>query len=330
MFWRHLVFVVSWMVIFLTFVDQVYCSNATIIQKNNATHVGAIHSIEITDVSAKTQNKPRHFDWQKRDGTVESVEESVEEFEMETTIEMTATPIISTYPTGTAERQVIRPSHDNIPEMAFSEFRAPEQVGDVKAILWGEPEKTTASLKNSIANDQTQPDYNAKSDVEVFNGHLAMSLSTTTTAPLVKPSKIMDVEVEEFDLATFDNAKLGAYNSSKTTTMSTLELVNLYSAEETTMHSNSNLERKYLAKAPLKYVALELQPNLTAQLEASKTSTAPYTTELSSEADFMSPQSSTTAKQSSMDKIMASMPSIDEDRVRTFTPKGKRARNREY
>lgn len=329
MFWRHLVFVVSWAVIVLTFVNQIYCSNATVIQKSNATHVVANRSIETTDVSAKTKNKSRYFDWQKRDGTVESIEESVEEFEMEPIIEMTATPIINTYPTRTAAKQTIKPSQDNMPEMAFSEFRAPEQVGDVKAILWGESETTTTSLKNSIANDPTQPDHNAKSDVEVFNGNLAKTLSTITTtkAPHVTPTKMkLDVEVEEFDLATFDNAKLGAYNLSKTTTMSTLELVNLYSAEETTMHSN--LQAKYMAKPPVKYVALELQPNLTAQLEALKTDTsksvsAPVTTELSSEADFMS-------SPSSMDKIMASMPSIDEDHVRTFTPKGKKARDREY
>lgn len=323
MLWLNVVAVPSMVVVVLAIVNCVYFANA-IIQKTNGTHVDADHPTKISDVPQKTQNKLRHFDWQKRDGTVESVDESVEEFEMVTMIEMTAEPIINAYPAGAAAKQIAEPAIEKFPEMAFSEFQPPERVGDVKSILWGAPESTTASLKNVMKAHQGGHDV--KSEVEVFNGHLAKSLSTTTTPRVTtKMVELEDLEVEEFDLETFDNATLGAYNSTSTTTMSTLELVNLYSAEETTVHSILR------ARIPLKYVASKSQHSSAEQLDmlstkeqVTSTTPAAKALEVASEAESLAAEPSTT-KQSSMDKIMASMPSIDEDHVRTFTPRSKKA-----
>lgn len=292
-------------------------SNALEIQEVPFSSVRADNRPKVSHISKTKQNQTRYFDWQKKDKNAEYIpDEPEEEFDVETVYEMTEAPIINVVPNA---KQIIEKIPENIPEMALSKFKAPEQVGDVASILWGATVTESTTISSKLNHQQTEltPKLNEPSldsDVEVFSGHFPSTTMITTSSTLSLEKNLqLELEVERIDinshtpstgrsLETTTLTKLQSttkfplitkMTKSTTTVLPSNSEAPFYSAEETTPFS----EARYLLGAPAKILQSSTLPS------ASSTTIASH--------------------QSSMDRIMAAMPSIDEDMIRTYTLKNK-------
>lgn len=293
-------------------------SNALEIQEIPFSPIGANNSAKVSHISKKKQNQTRHFDWQKKDINFR-YDETEEEFDVVTVYAMTSAPIIHIMPNA---KQIVEKTTENVPEMAFSEFKAPE-VGDVASILWGAalPESPTALPRKNdtqLKKLHNLNEHTIDSEVEVFGGHfLTTTLQPVSSSTFSEEKNLqLETDVEQIDvnslkpspkapssLETTTLTKLRSTTkfplitkmtgtTNTVTTLSSTTEAEIYSAEETTPFS----EARYLLGAPAKL------------LQSTTLLSAPMT-------------SSTVAPRSAMGKIMAAMPSIDEDMIRTYTLK---------
>lgn len=292
----------------------VFNFNAVAIEKVPHSHVDALVA-----VPTQKQSQTRHFDWQKHDGSAPIMEKE-EDYNMAPIYEMTAAPIIvstTTAPTIHTDVEML-PNVSDMPEMALSEFRAPEQVGDVGSILWGAapPATATSTMASLIQHSRTQP---ADDEVEVFHGRDPRRLQKEVSSPKpITPKINADAEVVDVDALlapttwrpstfhlksttmasttttgpTMPTTTTKSTTTTKTTPSKQSTTTEFYSAEETTMHQHS--EARDLLGPPAKLRVPAADETL-----------------------------ATTVSPSSMDKIMAAMPSIDEDMIRTYTLKNK-------
>lgn len=266
-------------------IGNIFDSNAIAIQKIPASRV-----VANATVPTQKQNQTRHFDWQKH-GHAGHIEEE-EEVDVAPVFGMTSAPIVSTPMANAMAVEVGQYStvsaNRDAPEMALSEFRAPEHVGDVASILWGASHTAATTTATVIHRAAGQPQHSLHSEVEVFRGRDPRQMgptSTTSTTPKAK----LKTEVEVFDIETLVPANLQSTTVSMTTSRSsstgsttTTTEANLYSAEETTQHHQS--EARDLLGPPAKL--------------RSAAPTMPI-------------------------KQPSAMPSIDEDQIRTYTLKNK-------
>lgn len=268
-------------------------------KKDSHSYDSATHSIEIFNATEKThtRNKTRHFDWQKKYGDAQAVEET--ETEMAQIMEMTSSPIIKEYPTS---KVVVGPRKEDFPEMEISEIKSAEQVGDVHLILWGAGDGAMTNLTNGDSGlDQVNKTNEDKASINIKIDEKPSILATThSTADSEIPS------TANYNL-----------NSNKDSNIATPADLNVSSTGGNPFASTN----AYITTTTLQSVILSATAE-PPRLFIPSTQPIIATTQLES----VVVNSSITPEPTSMD----SMQVIDEDMIRTYTLNNKEQYGRGY